>query len=79
MEQQSHFRSIEELTKVLNREKDLLKELFQRRKSLNISQDMALSLVEDRLERLDLLHEKGVVHTSAADVVELEDVYIRFF
>ena len=74
----SHFRSIEELAKAFNREKDLIRELFQRRKSLTITQDMALNLVENQGNRLDYLIEKGMIHTNG-EILELEDVYIRFF
>lgn len=42
----STFRSIEELVKSLDREKELLKEMFAKRKSLSFRYDYALEMTE---------------------------------
>ena len=42
----STFRSIEELVKSLEREKELLKEMFAKRKSLSFRYDYALEMTE---------------------------------
>ena len=47
----STFRSIEELVKSLDREKELLKEMFAKRKSLSFRYDYALEMTEYKEER----------------------------
>jgi len=72
------FRSIEELLKVLAREKELLKEMFAKRKSLSFRRDLAEDLVDGDSRRLDLLLEYGVLRQNAG-FLELEESYLRFF
>ena len=48
----STFRSIEELVKSLDREKELLKEMFAKRKSLSFRYDFALEMTEYKEERI---------------------------
>lgn len=72
------FRNLDELIRTLDREKILLKEMFEKRKALSYRQDDALSLLDYKHERLKLLIESGVI-LSNGDFLELEDVYLKFF
>ena len=72
------FNNIDELLKMMGREKTLLREMFQRRREGSLRYDVARELVEYRQERLQFLIERGVIHDSG-DFLELEEVYLRFF
>ena len=72
------FRSIDELIRMLSREKVLLKDMFQNRKKLSYRHDTAKELVDYKESRIAFLIEHGVVHDSG-EFLELEDVYLRFF
>lgn len=74
----SQFRSLEDLVKCLNREKDLLRDIFGDRKTHIYTMDLAMELVEHRRERIQFLIEYGVIHESG-NFLELEDVYLKFF
>jgi len=74
----STFRSIDELIRVIAREKVLLKEMFAKRKTLSFRYDYARSLVEYKEERIRFLIEYGVIRDSE-DCLEMTDVYLRFF
>ena len=74
----SHFRSIEELVKMLDREKVLFRDMFERRKSLAYRKEFALEVVDYRRERIQYLIDHGVIHENS-DFLEMEDVYVRFF
>ena len=74
----SHFRSIEELVKMLDREKVLFRDMFERRKSLAYRKEFALEVVDYRRERIQYLIDHGVIHENG-DFLEMEDVYVRFF
>ena len=78
METLSHFRTIEELVKVLDREKTLFRDMFERRKSLAYRTDIAMEVVDYRRERIQYLIDHGVIHENG-DFLELEDVYVQFF
>ena len=72
------FRNIDELIRTLDREKLLLKEMFEKRKALSYRQEDALSLLDYKLERLKHLIDSGVI-LSNGDFLELEEVYLKFF
>lgn len=74
----SHFRTIEELVKMLDREKVLFRDMFERRKSLAYRTDFAMEVVDYKRERIQFLIEHGVIHENG-DFLEMEDVYIQFF
>lgn len=74
----STFRSIEELVKSLDREKELLKEMFAKRKSLSFRYDYALEMTEYKEERIRYLIDYGVIRDTG-DFLELEDIYLKFF
>ena len=74
----SHFRTIEELVKVLDREKVLFRDMFERRKSLAYRNDFAMEVVDYKRERIQYLIEHGVIRETG-DFLEMEDVYVQFF
>lgn len=78
MEILTHFRTIEELVKVLDREKVLFRDMFERRKSLAYRTDFAMEVVDYKRERIQYLIEHGVIHENG-DFLEMEDVYVQFF
>jgi len=78
MESLSHFRSLDDLVKCINREKELLRAVFGDRKTHVFSTDMAMELVEYRRERIQFLIDNGVIHETG-NYIELEDIYLRFF
>ena len=78
METLSHFRTIEELVKVLDREKTLFRDMFERRKSLAYRTVIAMEVVDYRRERIQYLIDHGVIHENG-DFLEMEDVYVQFF
>lgn len=78
MDSLSLFRTIEELTKMLYREKELLRDMFERRKSLAYRADFAMEFVDHDRERIQFLIDHGVIHENE-DFLELEDVYVKFF
>lgn len=74
----STFRSIEELVKSLDREKELLKEMFSKRKSLSFRYDYALEMTEYKEERVRYLIDYGIIRDTG-DFLEMEDIYLKFF
>ena len=74
----STFRSIDELLKSLDREKELLKEMFAKRRSVSLRYDYALELTDYKEERIRYLIDYGILRDSG-DFVEMEDLYLKFF
>lgn len=72
------FKSIDELLRVLEREKILLKQMFQKRPSTSLKHDYALELTEYKEERIDFLINHGIIRESG-NFLEMEDVYLKFF
>lgn len=72
------FRSIDELVKSLERERELLREMFAKRKSPSFRYEYALELTEYKEERIRFLIEYGVIRDSG-DFLEMEDIYLKFF
>ena len=72
------IRSVDDLIKLLNREKTLLQEMFQKRKSLSFRKSYAMELIEYKEQRIQYLIDVGVIRESG-NFLELEDVYLRFF
>lgn len=73
-----NFRSLDELIKMLDREKKLLQEMFLKRSSLSMRYDIVLSLVDEKQERLEALIAYGLLRESG-DFIEIEDLYLKFF
>ena len=71
------FRNITEIVRALDREKDLLNEMFSKRKSLSFRYDFANQLVDYKEDRIQFLIDYGVIRDNG-DFLELEDVYLKF-
>jgi len=78
MEILSHFRTIEELTKTLSREQELLSEMFEKRKLMKFPMGLALELVGGNETRLRKLLDYGVL-VETGNTVEIESDYLNFF
>lgn len=78
MDDLKYFRSIEELTRTLSREQQLLSEMFEKRKLAKFPMGLALSLVGDSEVRLRKLIEFGVLEESENALV-IENDYLKFF
>ena len=73
MDTLSQFRTIEELVRMLDREKALLREMFERRKSMTYRASLAMEAVDYKRERVQYLIDHGVIHENG-DFLELEDI-----
>lgn len=78
MDTLSHFHSLDELIRALDRERKLLMGLFQDRKRLSFRYDVARELASRKDESLEFLRRFGVIRDNG-DFIELEDVYLKFF
>ena len=78
MDAASHFPSLAELIRALDRERKLLYALFQDRKRLSFRYNLAKELATKKDESLEFLRRFGIIHENG-DFVELEDVYLKFF
>lgn len=78
MDTLTHFHSLEELIRALDRERKLLYGLFQDRKRLSFRYDIARELAAKKDESLEFLRRYGVIRENG-DFIELEDVYLNFF
>lgn len=72
------FFNIKDLITALNREKDLLAEMFAKRISFNFKYTDALSLVDEDENRLEFLVQMEVLRKNE-QYLELEDQYLEFF
>lgn len=78
MDNLSHFHSLEELIRALDRERKLLHALFQDRKKMSFRYELARELASKKDESLEFLRRYGIIRENV-DFVELEDVYLKFF
>ena len=78
MDNLSHFRSLDELIRTLERERRLIYALFQDRKRLSFRYELARELASKKDESIEFLRRFGVIRDNS-DFLELEDVYLRFF
>lgn len=78
MDNISHFHSLEELIRALDRERRLIHALFQDRKKLSFRYEFARELASKKDESIEFLRRYGIIRENA-DFVELEDVYMKFF
>lgn len=78
MDNLSHFRSLDELIRALERERRLIYALFQDRKRLSFRYELARELASKKDESIEFLRRFGVIRDNS-DFLELEDVYLRFF
>ena len=71
------FSNIKELFTTLNREANLLSEMFKKRKSVkNFQYDYALDLVENN--RIQYLLSRGVIRQNGNNL-EIDDLFLQFF
>ena len=78
MDTVSHFHTLDELIRALDRERKLISGLFQDRKRLSFRYDVARELASRKDESLEFLRRFGVIRDNG-DFIELEDAYLRFF
>lgn len=78
MDNLSHFHSLEELIRALDRERKLIHVLFQNRKKISFRYDLARDFASKKDESLEFLRRYGIIRENA-DFVELEEVYLKFF
>lgn len=72
------FHSIDDLVKTLEREKVLLKAMFDKRKTPSFRYDYAQELTDYKEGRIRHLIENGVIRETG-NFLELEDIYLKFF
>ncbi|MDB5246977.1 MAG: hypothetical protein JWQ40_1371 [Segetibacter sp.] len=72
----STFNNIKELINTLNWSKELLIEMFEKRKSFIYKYDQAVELLEE--ERIETLVKKGVIRQNGS-YLELDDQFLNFF
>ena len=78
MTRPAHFTSLDELLRALHRERALLGALFKDRKKMSFRYDLARELASRNDESIDFLNRYGVIR-DCDGLVELSDVYMRFF
>ncbi len=78
MDSLSHFRTIEEMVRVLDKEHRLLGEMFTKRKVLNFSEELALELVGQDEARIRRLLDYGVI-VENGNMLEIGSDYRNFF
>lgn len=72
------FTNLKELLRTLYEGRELLTEMFKRRKSVDYKIDYGLELIEHDEKKLQALLEQGVIRQSG-DILEIEDLYLEFF
>jgi hypothetical protein len=71
-----HFNNIKELLNLLSRSKELLTEMFEKRKSFAYKYDYALEFLQE--EVIETLKNKGVLRQNGP-YLEMDDQYLAFF
>lgn len=71
-----HFQSIKELLNLLTRSKELLAEMFEKRKSFAYKYDFALEFLDEDV--IEMLKTKGVLRQNGP-YLEMDDQYMQFF
>lgn len=72
------FSNIKELLSVLARERVLLAEMFEKRKTFSYKYDYALELVEHDENRIRFLIDRSVIRENG-NFLEIDDQFIQFF
>lgn len=78
MDSLSHFKSIEDLVKTLNKEHQLLSDMFDKRKLLTYKYDWALEIVGHNEGRIAKLIDFGVI-AEKDNSIEIDSDYLTFF
>jgi hypothetical protein len=71
-----HFQNIKELLNLLTRSKELLAEMFEKRKSFAYKYDYALAILDEDV--IEMLKNKGVLRQNGP-YLEMDDQYMQFF
>lgn len=72
------YHSLKELIHALYRERELLDEMFQKRKALLFQIEDALGVLDDDQERLNALVQSGILRNDGVSL-EFDDLYLDFF
>ncbi len=72
------FRNIRELINALQKGARLLRDMFDKRKTVSINYDTALEILDEKEDHLQLLLRTGVIE-QVGDKLELGEAYLRFF
>lgn len=78
MESYTKFSSLSEFIRALDRERSLIQALFQDRKKLSLSYDLARDLASRKDESITFLKRYGIIREND-HFIELEELYLRFF
>jgi hypothetical protein len=71
-----HFQNIKELLNLMTRGKELLAEMFEKRKSFAYKYDFALEILDEDV--IEMLKTKGILRQNGP-YLELDDQYMHFF
>ncbi len=74
----SSFKNIRELTNALQKGARLLDDMFRKRKTMSISYDTALEMLDEKENYLQLLIKDGVIEV-VDDKLEITEPFMRFF
>lgn len=72
------FNNLKELINTLYRERELISEMFSKRKSFNFQVNHALALVEDDEQRIATLLEYSLIRQNG-ELLEIDDQFLDFF
>lgn len=72
------FSNIKELLRALNDGRDLLTEMFKKRKSADYKYEYALDLIEHNEDRIQYLIDRSVIRQNGNNL-EIDDLYLQFF
>lgn len=72
------FSNIKELLRALNDGRDLLTEMFKKRKSADYKYEYALDLIEHNENRIQYLIDRSVIRQNGNNL-EIDDLYLQFF
>ena len=72
------FSNLKELIQTLYRERELLSDMFQKRKQLNYNYDLALKSVDDNDEKIAALIKYSILRQNG-NSLEIDDLFLQFF
>ncbi len=72
------FSNLKELIQTLYRERELLSDMFQKRKQLNYNYDLALKSVDDNEEKIAALIKYSILRQNG-NTLEIDDLFLQFF
>ncbi len=72
------FSDIKELVSALDKEKELITEMFKKRKLLPYKYEYALEMVDNQNNRIKYLTDRGMIRQSG-DFIEIDYLFLQFF